>query len=201
MKTKKVGAPDKYSDEILQQKLNEFLISNTVAKLNYSSLAKETGIPRHVWMRRMSKVIQNIKEPTPKFFGEVREDLILPNIPEIIDKNWNNRNQMIKDLMLFEKIIRDLYQKSRDYEKFANEKEKMSEKIKKLEGELKLAKADVDYYKNELYKVSIKSKKTSERLNNNLQNVLEITPSKPETIEKATSGEFGKYFEGLFDKE
>lgn len=199
MSKKKVGSPQKYSDELLTAKINEFLLKNPIEKLNPNSLSKFTGIPRHVWMRRMEKQINNLKEPTLKFFGEIQEDVIFSNIKEIVEKNWNNRNQLIKDLSVFESVIKDLYQQASDSAKYKSEKEKLVLKVKKLEEELKIAKSDTEYYKQELYQVSIKSKMTSERLNNNLDNVLEINPKKKESVEKATSGEFDKYFKGLYE--
>ncbi|MEE6141201.1 hypothetical protein V2151_05075 [Bacillus cereus] len=198
MSKKKIGSPPKYSDELLLAKLDEFLLKNPIEALNPSSLSKSTGIPRHVWMRRMGKQIDNLKEPTPKFFGDLKEDVIFPNIRELVEKNWNNKNQLIKDLSVFETVIKDLYQQACKSMKYKNEKEKLTSKVKKLEEELKIAKSDVEYYKQELYKVSVKSKMTSERLNDNLENVLEINPKKKDSVEKATSGEFDKYFEGLF---
>ncbi|ANC19293.1 hypothetical protein OCB02_18960 [Bacillus cereus] len=198
MSKKKIGSPPKYSDELLLAKLDEFLLKNPIEALNPSSLSKSTGIPRHVWMRRMGKQIDNLKEPTPKFFGDLKEDVIFPNIRELVEKNWNNKNQLIKDLSVFETVIKDLYQQACESMKYKNEKEKLTSKVKKLEEELKIAKSDVEYYKQELYKVSVKSKMTSERLNDNLENVLEINPKKKDSVEKATSGEFDKYFEGLF---
>lgn len=198
MSKKKIGSPPKYSDELLLAKLDEFLLKNPIEALNPSSLSKSTGIPRHVWMRRMGKQIDNLKEPTPKFFGDLKEDVIFPNIRELVEKNWNNKNQLIKDLSVFETVIKDLYQQAYESMKYKNEKEKLTSKVKKLEEELKIAKSDVEYYKQELYKVSVRSKMTSERLNDNLENVLEINPKKKDSVEKATSGEFDKYFEGLF---
>ncbi len=198
MSKKKIGSPPKYSDELLLAKLDEFLLKNPIEALNPSSLSKSTGIPRHVWMRRMGKQIDNLKGPTPKFFGDLKEDVIFPNIRELVEKNWNNKNQLIKDLSVFETVIKDLYQQACESMKYKNEKEKLTSKVKKLEEELKIAKSDVEYYKQELYKVSVKSKMTSERLNDNLENVLEINPKKKDSVEKATSGEFDKYFEGLF---
>ncbi|PGV87383.1 hypothetical protein [Bacillus thuringiensis] len=199
MSKKKVGSPPKYSDELLLAKLDEFLLKNPIETLNPSSLSKFTGIPRHVWMRRMEKQIDNLKEPTPKFFGDLKEDVIFPNIRELVEKNWSNKNQLIKDLSVFETVIKDLYQQASDSMKYKNEKEKLASKVKKLEEELKIAKSDVEYYKQELYKVSVRSKMTSERLNDNLENVLEINPKKKDSVEKATSGEFDKYFNGLFE--
>ena len=199
MSKKKVGSPPKYSDELLLAKLDEFLLKNPIEKLNPNSLSNFTGIPRHVWMRRMGKQINNLKEPTPKFFGDTKEDVVFPNIKELVEKNWNNKNQLIKDLSVFETVIKELYQQASDSAKYKSEKEKLSSKVKKLEEELKLAKSDVEHYKQELYKVSLKSKMTSERLNNNLENVLEINPNKKDSVEKATSGEFDKYFKGLFE--
>ncbi|MGF9940196.1 hypothetical protein ABEX73_20070 [Bacillus anthracis] len=198
MSKKKIGSPPKYSDELLLAKLDEFLLKNPIEALNPSSLSKFTGIPRHVWMRRMGKQIDNLKEPTPKFFGDLKEDVIFPNIRELVEKNWNNKNQLIKDLSVFETVIKDLYQQACESMKYKNEKEKLTSKVKRLEEELKIAKSDVEYYKQELYKVSVRSKMTSERLNDNLENVLEINPKKKDSVEKATSGEFDKYFEGLF---
>lgn len=198
MSKKKIGSPPKYSDELLLAKLDEFLLKNPIEALNPSSLSKFTGIPRHVWMRRMGKQIDNLKEPTPKFFGDLKEDVIFPNIRELVEKNWNNKNQLIKDLSVFETVIKDLYQQACESMKYKNEKEKLTSKVKRLEEELKIAKSDVEYYKQELYKVSVRSKMTSERLNDNLENVLEINPKEKDSVEKATSGEFDKYFEGLF---
>jgi hypothetical protein len=198
MSEKKVGSPQKYSDNLLLEKINEFLLKNPIEKLNPNSLSKFTGIPRHVWMRRMDEQIRNLKEPTPKFFGEIKEDVIFPNIKELVEKNWNNKTQLIKDFTVFETVIKELYQQAIHTNKYKSEKEKLSAKVKKLEDGLRLAKSDVEYYKQELYKVSIQSKMTTERINKNLENVLDINPKKKDSVEKATSGEFDKYFKGIF---
>ncbi|KMQ18036.1 hypothetical protein P3F89_16210 [Bacillus tropicus] len=200
MSRKKVGSPPKYSEELLLAKLDEFLLKNPIERLNPNSLSEFTGIPRHVWMRRMGKQINNLKEPNLKFFGEKKEDVIFPNIKELVEKNWNNKNQLIKDLLVFETVIKELYQEASDSEKYKSEKEKLALRIKNLEKELRIAKSDVEYYKQEIYKVSIKSKMNSERINNNLENVLDINPKKKDSIEKATSGEFDRYFKGLFEQ-
>ena len=104
--------------------------------------------------------------------------MIFPNIKELVEKNWNNKNQLIKDLLVFETVIKELYQEASDSENYKSEKEKLALRIKNLEKELRIAKSDVEYYKQEIYKVSIKSKMNSERINNNLENVLDINPKK-----------------------
>ena len=77
----------------------------------------------------MGKQINNLKEPNLKFFGE-KEDVIFPNIKELVEKNWNNKNQLIKDLLVFETVIKELYQEASDSENYKSEKEKLALRIK-----------------------------------------------------------------------
>ncbi len=179
--------------------MSEYLNDHPVATVNYSSLAKYTGIPRHVWMRRMGDRIYNLKQPNMKVFGELKDDVVFPNITEIIDKNWGNKKDLVKDLSVYEKVIQDLYKQAIGYSKLKIENEKLNSKVIKLEREVKITKSDVEHYKNELYKLSIKSKMPTEALNNGIKDVLEINPNNKESIERATTGEFDKYFQDLFD--
>ncbi|WP_410254782.1 hypothetical protein [Bacillus anthracis] len=147
----------------------------------------------------MGDRIYNLKQPNMKVFGELKDDVVFPNITEIIDKNWGNKKDLVKDLSVYEKVIQDLYKQAIGYSKLKIENEKLNSKVIKLEREVKITKSDVEHYKNELYKLSIKSKMPTEALNNGIKDVLEINPNNKESIERATTGEFDKYFQDLFD--
>lgn len=93
------GCPTKISDEELKQILLKYTTKHQGQKISPSQLEKDTGIKRHVWMRRMKSVLDQLNEPSA-FLHKEENSLPLPNITELIEKNWNHKTGLIKALSL-----------------------------------------------------------------------------------------------------
>jgi hypothetical protein len=108
-------------------------------KISPSQLEKDTGIKRHVWMRRMKSVLDQLNEPTA-FLSREENTLPLPNITELIEKNWNNKTGLIQALSHYNETLQELFEQAKRYSKEVEKNEqlltKSSEKdrlIKELE--------------------------------------------------------------------
>lgn len=200
---RKRGAQEQYSDQLLEAHLEEFVKNNPLSKLNPLQLEKQTGIPRHTWMRRMGKQIQRLKSSVRTEFGGKgnEEFIVLPNPVDIVEKNWNNKAQMISDLKVYYETIQKFYDQAQAYNQFVEQIKTLKASIEDLQSQLKVARNDADFYKKEVQKLSILSKNSSERIDKNLRNVLEIDKNNKSSIEKAVSFDFRKHHSSLFDEE
>ena len=84
------GRPQKYTDEELTRTLLDYA-SKTPGRINYSALAKATGIKRHVWSRRKRTDIERLNTPLlsekmmPLLFHYLISNLLL-NVMVMIQK-------------------------------------------------------------------------------------------------------------------
>ncbi|WP_350299102.1 hypothetical protein [Peribacillus frigoritolerans] len=195
---KKVGAPETISDKKLEEILQQFLKQNPLTKLNPSQLEKQTGIGRQIWRRRMGEKIEQLKSSFQTNLGGKghKQYVPFPNISEIVDTHWNNKGEMIASFQMYEETIQKFYEDAKAYHEQKEQVAKLKKQISDLEQEIKIAKSDVEFYKKKLQEVSVQSISPTNRLEQNLNNVLDLKEKSNQ--KKALSTDFINNFPALF---
>lgn len=95
------GRPQIYTDEYLDEKLNEFIKKYPDKTIGYPELEKETGVPKHIWKYRKADIIRsynknrNNKSPEPS--GRVMfpsADDVMAKISEGFWNFWQKRTDI-----------------------------------------------------------------------------------------------------------
>lgn len=147
----KKGRPTEYSNEELKEILSQYAIQNT-GKVTYLGLEKETGIKRHVWSRRMKKEIDRLNMRVSNINADNFEQINLPNVRDIVEKNWNNKENLIEDLLSLNNYINNLWDKAIQQEKSAIEIQKLNDLIDSLKLENEYLKQERNHLREELDK-------------------------------------------------
>ncbi|MGX5375398.1 hypothetical protein ACWKT1_23100 [Bacillus cereus] len=134
MNKQEKGRPPKYTDEELTKTLLDYA-SKTPGKINYSALAKATGIKRHVWSRRKRTDIERLNTPLLSEQNDA-PSLPLPNIEFIIERYGNDTKALTGALKHVNEVIQSLYddllQSRKKNERFKESIEQQQKKIKEL---------------------------------------------------------------------
>jgi hypothetical protein len=194
------GSPQSISNEELEDMLIKFVAENSLNKLNYLQLEKKTGVHRHIWRRRMDKQIKELKSSLQLDLGGsgTKEYVQFPNISNVVETHWNNKQQMIASFKMYEDTIMRFYNDALAYHKHKHEVAKLKSQLKEIKEELKIARSEKNYYKNEVRELSILSKNITERKERNLKNVLDIKEKSNKN--KALSTDFESNFPNLFEE-
>jgi hypothetical protein len=131
------------------------LLKHQGQKISPSQLEKDTGIKRHVWMRRMKSVLDQLNEPTA-FLSKAEKSLPLPNITELIEKNWNHKTGLIKALSHYNETLQDLFEQAKRYSKEVEKNEQILIKSAGKDRLIKELKTELKHYKNLYYEIAVK---------------------------------------------
>ncbi|MCY9659525.1 hypothetical protein P5G65_23755 [Paenibacillus chondroitinus] len=190
------GRPIKYSDSDLKEILVKYATKHQGKKINPSQLEKDTGIKRHVWLRRMQPVLDELNEPVA-VTSTGTNTLPMPNVVELVEKNWNNKTALIRDLQHFQETLDSLYDQAKQYFEVNKELEDLKIEISKHEREVKELRKESKYYKDLYYKTSVKSTYNVFQEDEGLSNVISINKNKT----KSLSTDLATHFAELFDDE
>ncbi|CAN7201127.1 hypothetical protein LJR153_000573 [Paenibacillus sp. LjRoot153] len=190
------GRPIKYSDNDLKDILVKYATKHQGRKVNPSQLEKDTGIKRHVWLRRMQSVLNELNEPI-KVTGSGKNTLPMPNIVELVEKNWNNKTAMIRDLQHFQETLDSLYEQAKQYFELNQKVEHLTKEILDQQRKNKELKKESKYYKDLYYKTAVKSTYNAFQEEEGLNNVISINKNK----NKSLSTDLATHFAELFDDE
>lgn len=124
------GRPQIYSDYKLREVLMKMALENK-EKITPSVLEKETGIKRHVWLRRMKKEIDLVNKGVILVRNDTMKDLPLPNIVDIVEKYYDNKENLINELIWYNEKLNDAYTK-------VTENEALKLKISNIEHDLNI---------------------------------------------------------------
>lgn len=171
------GRPTKMSDEDLKQILLKYATKHQGQKISPSQLEKDTGIKRHVWMRRMKSVLDQLNEPTT-FLSNEENTLPLPNIKELIEKNWNNKTELIKALSHYNEMLQDLFKQAKRYTIEVEKTEQLLIKSAEKDRLMKELKTELKHYKSRYYEAAVKSTYHAFQEEEGLKNVISINKNK-----------------------
>ncbi|PGK82268.1 hypothetical protein [Bacillus thuringiensis] len=199
----KVGKPRKYPIEELRQHLLNYIQKHPNKNISYIDLERETGISRNTWSRNFKNEIAKLNEPIP-FTNKIDFDtgIPLPNIFDIIEKNYDNKQQLISSLTHLNACINSLYAIAKKEQLSESENIELKVKIKDLEqtlqekkSEIKDLKQQVTHYKQAYLNICASSTYGEK----GLKNVLEFKSDSKKSKEKI-SANLSKQFK-MFDLE
>lgn len=153
MPQERPGRPEIYSDQQLKDILLRFAVENPGKKISPFQLEKETGIKRHVWSRRMKHIIDDLSTPVEKEFGGKDGSLPLPNIAELVELNWDNKNKLIHSLSHINELLQSMYEQALLYHNKCSEYEELEQKFNQLAHENHQLKDRVNYFEKSTWKL------------------------------------------------
>ncbi|HHY2674436.1 TPA: hypothetical protein ACV439_002310 [Bacillus toyonensis] len=203
MMKNKIGKPKKYSLQELRQHLLNYIQKHPNETISYIALERETGISRNTWSRNLKDEISRLNEPIP-FTTKIDFDtgIPLPNIFNIVEKNYDNKAKLISSLTHLNACINSLYAIAKKERTFESENIGFKVKIKELEQtlrekdrEIKELKQQVIHY-SQVYRNICASSTYGEK---GLKNVLEFKTGSEKNEEKI-SADLSKQFK-MFELE
>lgn len=192
--TRAKGRPDKYDYELLKSKLSKYAIKHK-GTITFSGLEKETGIKRHVWSRRMKKEINILNNKNLSIKGANFEKIELPNITEIIDKHFNNKESLLKAMIDYNDFVQSLWEKAILQEKAEERENKLKQRICELEEENKFIKENRDFYKDQYEKAIVESTYYSKQVESGVSDKLDT-----DNLSQLSGGNWEEQFPQLFNE-
>lgn len=89
------GRPQIYTDEYLDEKLNEFITKYPEKTISYPDLEKETEVPRHIWKYRKAEIIRSYNENRRLKCPEPSGKIILPSADDVMIK-YGDKPELLK---------------------------------------------------------------------------------------------------------
>lgn len=89
------GRPPIYTDEYLDEKLNEFIKRNPDKTISYPELEKETGVPKHIWKYRKAEIVSSYNKNRNNKAPEPSGRLMLPSVDDIMAK-YGDKPELLK---------------------------------------------------------------------------------------------------------
>lgn len=125
------GRPQKYSEDLLLEKLEEYIEKNKNKKIKKSDLVKATGISRHIWdySNKVSKIIDELNNPIQYISGIEDEIKVIASVESTVETALNTKKKQIEYVKLVNKVISDL---SDEVERLSYLDKKFKEQEKKL---------------------------------------------------------------------
>lgn len=191
------GRPEVYTDQQLKDILLQFTVENPGKKINPFQLEKESGIKRHVWSRRMKRIIDDLNTPVEKEFGGKEGSLPLPNVAELVEMNWNNKNKLIQSLSHINELIQSMYEQALLYHNKCSEYEELEQKFNQITLENNQLKERVKHLEKKYMEVAVQSTYSSIQKEQGLKNIIQL---KSKSIDQpGLSTNFKKDFKDLFE--
>lgn len=196
----KAGRKPKYSNELLINKINEYVESNPFEKLTIANLVKATGIPRHIW--RDNETIQeliNSLNNTSCIPKTNNKGLSLPSAEDLVNKHYGNKNKLIQDIQSLLDLVSDLYENATEGAKAKEIKQSYEHKIKELEETIKQKDNLINKLNTEIDQLYLDSENPIKRKELGLKdNLIQINPNNLKALSKDISDIEDEY-SGLFD--
>lgn len=148
------GRPQIYTDEYLDEKLNEFITKYPEKTISYPDLEKETEVPRHIWKYRKAEIIRSYNENRRLKCPEPSGKIILPSADDVMIK-YGDKPELLKTYI---SRLLELVAKADSYK---NEERTILELEQK--------------YKSEIEELTVKNKqqeKTIKQLNKTLSQMM-----------------------------
>lgn len=135
----KAGRKNKFSIELLQENLSEYVKNHPNVKIKFSNLEKFTGIPYHVWRDNVEirNLINSLNNPN-QIIDTTGLKFELPTAKEIVDNNYPDRAKLegaIADLL---NLTSSLYDKAVVGENFEAIEQGYKVKIAEIEANYKI---------------------------------------------------------------
>lgn len=89
------GRPQIYTDEYLDEKLNEYIKKHHDKTISYPELEKETGVPKHIWKYRKADIIRSYNKNRKMNCFEASGRVMIPSANDVMAK-YGNKPELLK---------------------------------------------------------------------------------------------------------
>ena len=89
------GRPQIYTDEYLDEKLNEFIEKYPDRAISYPELEKETGVSKHIWKYRKADIVRSYNKNRINSAAEPSGRIALPSADDVMAR-YGNRPELLK---------------------------------------------------------------------------------------------------------
>lgn len=200
----RAGRKNKFSIELLNEKLSEYVNNHPNIKIKFSNLEKFTGIPYHVWRDNIQirQLIDSLNNPN-QIIDTTGLKFELPTAKEIVDNNYPDRAKLegaISDLL---NLTSSLYDKAILGENFESIEQGYKVKIAEIEATHKIlldkANAEIKKLTHEIDCLYLDSRNSLTRKQKGLKdNLITLENAKPKSLSKNIQ-DIEDEFSGLFD--
>lgn len=148
------GRPQIYTEEYLDEKLNEYIEKYPDRTVSYPGLERETGVPKHIWKYRKGDIIRSYNKNRSNKAPQPSGRIVLPSADDVMAK-YGNKPELLKTYI--ERLL-ELVAKADSYK---NEERTIQELEQK--------------YKSQIEELTVKNKqqeKTIRQLNKTLSGMM-----------------------------
>lgn len=89
------GRPQIYTDEYLDEKLNEFIKKYPDRTISYPELEKGTGVPKHIWKYRKADIIRSYNKNRSNKAPEPSGRVMIPSVDDVMAK-YGDKPELLK---------------------------------------------------------------------------------------------------------
>lgn len=89
------GRPQIYTEEYLDEKLNEFIEKYPDKTISYPELEKETGVPKHIWKYRKAEIIRSYNQNRNHKAPEPSGRIVIPSVDDVMAK-YGDKPELLK---------------------------------------------------------------------------------------------------------
>lgn len=89
------GRPQIYTDEYLDEKLNEFIKKYPDRTISYPGLERETGVPKHIWKYRKGDIISSYNKNRNNKAPEPSGRIVIPSADDVMAK-YGDKPELLK---------------------------------------------------------------------------------------------------------
>ncbi len=89
------GRPQIYTDEYLDEKLNDFIKKYPDRTISYPELEKHTGVPKHIWKYRKADIIRSYNKNRNNKAPEPSGRTVLPSADDVMAK-YGDRPELLR---------------------------------------------------------------------------------------------------------
>lgn len=92
------GRPQIYTDEYLDEKLNEFMEKYPDSQISYPDLEKETGVPKHIWKYRKADIIRSYNKSRNNRAPEPSGRIAIPSADDVMAR-YGDKPELLKSYL------------------------------------------------------------------------------------------------------
>lgn len=171
------GRPPIYTNEYLNEQLNEFIKRNPDRQISYPELEKGTGIPKHIWKYRKADIVSSYNKSRNNKTPEPSGEILIPTADDVMAK-YGDKPELLKTYIgrLLELLAKaDRYQNE---ERTIQEMEqKYQSRIEELTAKNKQQEKTIEQLNQALSRIMLDSQYPDRRRADGIkENVLEFTP-------------------------
>lgn len=171
-----VGRPKQYTINYLETLLLKYIEDNPSRTISYMDLERETGVGRNTWFRNMREKIEALNRPITITDAVEGQLLPLPNMAELVNNNYGNKQKLIEALLQVNNSLQKLYVQAKSIPQLKNEIEyltiqlnKMNDESKKNKETIRSLQEQVNHYSKAYRDIAMKSSYPDSDLKNVFQ--------------------------------